>query len=214
MTDATPRVVVVDYGLGNLKSVTGALERAGAAAEVSDSPEAFATADGLVLPGVGAFGRGVANLAPIRSGLRAAIEGGTPTLGICLGLQLLLSTSEEAPDAEGLGLIPGTSVRFDGEAKVPHMGWNEIEVVREHPLVADIDRGHAYFVHSYYPVPDDETTIVATTEYDVTFGSVLATDDTVFGTQFHPEKSGEVGLQLLRNFVSICASTPRDRHNG
>lgn len=205
MPVSEPTVLVADYGLGNLKSVRGALERAGAAVTVSADRSAITRADGLVLPGVGAFGRGVENAASIRPHLLAAIDDGTPTLGVCLGLQLLLTASEEAPGIEGFDLISGTNVRFAGNVKVPHMGWNEVEVVRRHPIVAGLDGGHAYFVHSYYPDPEDESAIVATTDHGVTFGSILA-DGPVCGTQFHPEKSGEFGLELLRNFVAICSS--------
>ncbi|MFP4590605.1 MAG: imidazole glycerol phosphate synthase subunit HisH [Halobacteriales archaeon] len=199
---SAPTVLVVDYGLGNLKSVRGALERAGATVTVSAERRAFERADGLVLPGVGAFGRGVENAEAIRPHLQGAIDDGTPTLGICLGLQLLLTDSEEAPGVRGLDRIPGTNRRFEGDVKVPHMGWNEVEVVRKHPLVTGLTAGYAYFVHSYYPDPEDRGTVVATTDYGVRFPAVLA-DGTVFGTQFHPEKSGETGLSILRNFVSI-----------
>ena len=208
--DAEAEVVVVDYGLGNLRSVTRGLERAGAAVEISADPD-FEGVEGIVLPGVGAFREGVENAGPYRDGLLAAAERGTPVFGICLGMQMLLTTSEEAEtagqsDVTGLDLIPGENVRFRGEKKVPHMGWNELSIEREHPLLDGVDGEYAYFVHSYYAVPDDREAIVATTEYGERFASVIANPNgTVFGTQFHPEKSGEVGLNILRNFVSICA---------
>ena len=204
-------VVVVDYGLGNLRSVTRGLERAGAAVEITDDPEAFESADGVVLPGVGAFREGVENAGPYREALLDAATAGTPVFGICLGMQMLLTTSEEAEragegDVEGLDLIPGRNVRFSGEVKVPHMGWNELTVEREHPLVEGVDGGYAYFVHSYYAVPDDERAAVTRTDYGSDFPSIVANDSsTVFGTQFHPEKSGDTGLRILRNFVGICA---------
>ncbi|OVE85291.1 imidazole glycerol phosphate synthase subunit HisH [Natronolimnobius baerhuensis] len=218
-------VVVVDYGLGNLRSVTRGLERAGADVEITDDPDAFAAADGIVLPGVGAFREGVENADPLREELLEIAASDTPLFGICLGMQMLLTTSEEGEtdgDAavQGLDLIPGTNVRFDEGQKVPHMGWNELEVEREHPLVEGVDNvasetqpadgsvdgEYAYFVHSYYAVPDDENAAVATTEYGLEFPSIIANEDgTVFGTQFHPEKSGETGLQILRNFVEICS---------
>ncbi|WP_132058190.1 imidazole glycerol phosphate synthase subunit HisH [Halorussus amylolyticus] len=203
-------VVVVDYGLGNLRSVTRGLERAGANVEVSDDPATFASADGIVLPGVGAFREGVENAGPYREPLLDAAESGTPVFGICLGMQMLLTSSEEAErtgeaDARGLDLIPGTNLRFAEGQKVPHMGWNRLSVKRDHPLVEGVDGEYAYFVHSYYAVPDDENATVATTEYEVEFPAIVADETgTVFGTQFHPEKSGETGLQILRNFVSIC----------
>jgi glutamine amidotransferase len=207
----TASVVVVDYGLGNLRSVTRGLERANAQVTVSDDPGALDDADGIVLPGVGAFGDGMENAGPFRDALTDAAADGRPLFGICLGMQMLLSSSEEAEregqgDARGLDLIPGRNVRFTGDVKVPHMGWNELDVVRDHPLVDGVDGEHAYFVHSYYAAPESEGHVVAETDYGATFPSIVANDaGNVFGTQFHPEKSGETGLQILRNFVDICA---------
>ncbi len=207
----TASVVVVDYGLGNLKSATRGLERAGAAVEITDDPDSFSTADGIVLPGVGAFREGVENAGPYREALLTAADSGTPVFGICLGMQMLLTTSEEAAhvgegDVSGLDLIPGRNVRFDGDLKVPHMGWNELTVERDHPLVEGIDGEYAYFVHSYYAEPESENAVVARTDYGTDFPSIVANESgTVFGTQFHPEKSGETGLQILRNFVDLCA---------
>ncbi|SEH12838.1 glutamine amidotransferase [Natronorubrum sediminis] len=204
-------VVIVDYGLGNLRSVTRGLERAGADIEITDDPDAFADADGVVLPGVGAFREGVENADPLRADLLEVAESDTPLFGICLGMQMLLTTSEEGENdgesaVRGLDLIPGTNVRFAEGQKVPHMGWNELTVEREHPLVEGVDGNYAYFVHSYYAAPDDDHASVATTDYEREFPSIVANEDgTVFGTQFHPEKSGETGLQILRNFVEICA---------
>jgi len=203
-------VVVVDYGLGNLRSVTRGLERADAGVEITDDPDAIAAADGVVLPGVGAFSEGMENAAPFRETLLDVAASGTPLFGICLGMQMLLTTSEEADhagqgDVEGLDLIPGTNLRFTGTQKVPHMGWNELTVRRDHPLVDGVDGEYAYFVHSYYADPADEDAVVATTDYGVDFPSIVANDaGTVFGTQFHPEKSGETGLRILRNFVDLC----------
>ena len=226
---ATASVVVVDYGLGNLRSVTRGLERAGATVEITDDPATFTSADGIVLPGVGAFREGVENAGPYREALLDAADAGTPVFGICLGMQMLLTTSEEAEragegDVEGLDLIPGRNVRFEGELKVPHMGWNELAIEREHPLVAGVDTvasgtpradgtaggsvdgEYAYFVHSYYADPEDGNAVVARTDYGVDFPSIVADESgTVFGTQFHPEKSGETGLRILRNFVDLCA---------
>ncbi len=208
--EALASVVVVDYGLGNLRSVTRGLERAGAAVEITDDPDAFEAADGIVLPGVGAFREGVENADPIREDLLAAVDRGQPLFGICLGMQMLLTSSEEGTTdgesaVEGLDLVPGTNVRFAEGQKVPHMGWNELSVERDHPLVEGVDGEYAYFVHSYYAVPDDEGATVATTDYEREFPSIVANEaGTVFGTQFHPEKSGETGLQILRNFVDIC----------
>jgi len=206
----TADVVVVDYGLGNLRSVTRGLERAGADVTLSEDPAEFDAADGIVLPGVGAFSEGMDNAGPFREALVEQAEAGTPLFGICLGMQMLLTTSEEADhegqgDAEGLDLIPGKNVRFSRDQTVPHMGWNELDVTRDHPLVEGVDGEYAYFVHSYYAVPDDENATVATTDYGNDFASIVANDaGNVFGTQFHPEKSGETGLRILRNYVDYC----------
>lgn len=213
-------VVVVDYGLGNLRSVTRGLERAGASVEVSTDPAALDHADGIVLPGVGAFSEGMENAGPFRDELCDVAAGGTPLFGICLGMQMLMTSSEESErvgqgDVEGLDLIPGRNVRFPDGKKVPHMGWNRLSVTREHPLVDGIDGRYAYFVHSYYAEPENvtanedensnENAVVTTTDYGHSFPSIVASEDgTVFGTQFHPEKSGETGLRILRNFVDLC----------
>ncbi|WP_277542259.1 imidazole glycerol phosphate synthase subunit HisH [Haloarcula laminariae] len=203
-------VVVVDYGLGNLRSVTRGLERAGAEVTLSADPEEFDSADGIVLPGVGAFAEGMDNAGPFREALEAEAEAGTPLFGICLGMQMLLTTSEEADhegqgDAEGLDLVPGKNVRFSRDQTVPHMGWNELDVQRDHPLVEGVDGEYAYFVHSYYAVPEDDEAIVATTDYGTDFASIVANEEgNVFGTQFHPEKSGETGLRILQNYVDYC----------
>ncbi|ELZ75173.1 imidazole glycerol phosphate synthase subunit HisH [Haloferax larsenii] len=204
-------VVMVDYGLGNLRSARRGLERAGANVIISDDPADFDDADGIVLPGVGAFSEGMENAGPFREPLAEAAESGTPVFGICLGMQMLLTTSEEADHAgegevEGLDFIPGRNVRFAEGQKVPHMGWNELHVERDHPIVDGVEGEYAYFVHSYYADPDDDNAIVATTDYGVEFPAVVANEEgTVFGTQFHPEKSGETGLTILRNFVEFCA---------
>jgi glutamine amidotransferase len=203
-------VAIVDYGLGNLRSVTRGLERAGASVTITDDPNAFTEADGVVLPGVGAFREGVENAGPFRDALLEVADSDRPLFGICLGMQMLLTESEEAEhegegEVRGLDVVPGRNVRFDEGQKVPHMGWNELAVEREHPLVEGIDGGYAYFVHSYYAQPAADDAVVATTEYGRDFASIVASEDgTVFGTQFHPEKSGGTGLQLLRNFVELC----------
>ena len=209
--DGEVSVALVDYGLGNLRSATRGLERAGASVEITDDPEAFAAADGVVLPGVGAFREGMENAGPLREALTDHAAAGRPLFGICLGMQMLLTTSEEADhegegEVTGLDLVPGTNVRFEVDQKVPHMGWNELDVARDHPLVEGVDGEYAYFVHSYYAEPDSDDHVVAETDYGEAFPSIVANDEgNVFGTQFHPEKSGETGLQILRNFVNICA---------
>ncbi|WP_178915053.1 imidazole glycerol phosphate synthase subunit HisH [Natronomonas gomsonensis] len=209
-TQRSAEVVLVDYGLGNLRSATRGLERAGAEVTLTDDPADFDTADGIVLPGVGAFSEGMDNAGPFREPLVEAAADGKPLFGICLGMQMLLTSSEEAEhvgqgDVEGLDLIPGRNVRFDEGQKVPHMGWNELSVQREHPIAEGVDGDYAYFVHSYYASPDSDDAVVATTDYDIDFPAIVANEaGNVFGTQFHPEKSGETGLRILRNFVDYC----------
>jgi glutamine amidotransferase len=202
-------IAIVDYGVGNLRSVQKALERAGATAVVSGDPAALDAAHGVVLPGVGAFGDGMANLrrrqlvVPI---LRQVTQG-KPFLGICLGMQLLFEESEEMGEHRGLGLVPGRVVRFsESSLKVPHVGWNQLHI---QPVAAEGrarildgigDGAYAYFVHSYYVAPADPTVIAATTDYGIEFAAVVG-QDRVWGAQFHPEKSQETGLRLLANFV-------------
>ncbi len=205
-------IAVVDYGLGNLRSVTRGLERAGASVTVTDDEASLRDADGVVLPGVGAFREGVENAGPLRELLVELADEGRPLFGICLGMQMLLTTSEEAEregegDAVGLDLVPGRNVRFSDGVKVPQIGWNQLSVVSDHPIVEGIDGEYAYFVHSYYATPDDPDAVVATSEYGGDFPAIVANEDgNVFGTQFHPEKSGETGLRILRNFVQYCSS--------
>lgn len=196
-------IVIIDYGVGNLRSVQKALEHVGAAAVVADDPHSLDRADGIVLPGVGAFGDGMDHLrargwvAPLREKAAA----GVPLLGICLGMQLLFEESDEMGHHTGLGLLPGRVVRFaEGDLKVPHVGWNQLQV-RQGALLAGISSGaYAYFVHSYYALPEADEDVLATTEYGLEFAAVVGRGR-VLGAQFHPEKSQEVGLRLLRNFA-------------
>ncbi len=199
-------IVVVDYGMGNLRSVHKALEHVGFDAIVSGSPNDVRKAEKLVLPGVGAFGdamrelRGRELVEPLLEGM----EGGVPFLGICLGLQLLLGLSYEGGEQEGLGIFAGAVRRFDASGlKVPHMGWNEAEVRNDCPIFAGLPkRVHMYFVHSYYADVEDNKVVAAETEYGIRFASALWKEN-IFGTQFHPEKSQRWGLKLLRNFGGL-----------
>lgn len=208
-------IAIVDYGMGNLRSVEKALHKLGHPAVVTASPGEIAAAERVILPGVGAFGAAMANLSrPTEEGpslaesVRAAIDAGKPFLGICLGMQLLLSESDEMGRFEGLGVIPGRVTRFDwgddGRArglKIPHMGWNALEVVRKLPLLEGVPTGAmVYFVHSYYCVPDDPGRVVATADHGGPFCAVLGREN-VAAAQFHPEKSGAVGLRMLENFA-------------
>jgi glutamine amidotransferase len=198
-------LAIVDYGMGNLRSVQKAFEHLGHAAEVTREPERVAGAPGVVLPGVGAFGACMANLEacglvePVRHALRA----GHPFLGICLGMQLLFDESEEFGPVRGLGVFPGRVVRFAPAPgrKVPHMGWNTLRRRRPAPVLDGIaDDAYAYFVHSYYVVPADPTLVTTTTPYGEEFASSVGRDH-VFACQFHPEKSQQVGLHLLDRFA-------------
>jgi len=215
-------IVIVDYGMGNLRSVQKALERVGSAAEVSDRPDVVARADRLVVPGVGAFGDAMAALRQrgLVEAIRAVIAKGRPFLGICLGLQVLFEESEEGAEAPvdvaalgqtplptGLGILDGRVVRFSPSLaerglKVPHMGWNRAEPAGACPLFAGMGRDalYFYFAHSYYAAPRDESVVAARTEYGGPFASAVASGN-VYATQFHPEKSQTAGLALLENFV-------------
>jgi len=209
----TPKVRIVDYGLGNLRSVTRGLEKAGASVEITDDPAEIESAEALVLPGVGAFEEGMEGASEMRDALHEAAED-TPLLGVCLGMQMLMTESEEGAEdeaIEGLDLVEGRVVRFpSGVGKVPHMGWNTLSVEREHPVVEGIDDEHFYFVHSYYADAQSDATVAAT-EYGrdaqtVNFSSVVSNEKgNVVGTQFHPEKSGDAGLRLLSNFVDFAS---------
>ena len=200
-------IQIVDYGMGNLRSVQKAFERLSVPAAICNNPAELADCDRLVLPGVGAFRDAIAELRrqgfvePIQEHLSA----GKPFLGICLGLQLLFDVSYEDGTWEGLGIIPGKVVRFpeDSQLKVPHMGWNKVAAAPGCPLFAGIPaESFFYFVHSYYVVPHDERVVAGRTDYGVQFASVVQQGN-LFATQFHPEKSQAYGLQLLKNFAEL-----------
>jgi glutamine amidotransferase len=193
---------VIDYGVGNLFSMSNALRKAGLRVEVAEEPSTLSGSDAVVLPGVGNFGAAVANLEPFRAALKATVDEGTPLLGSCLGMQLLFERSEESP-GNGLGLLPGEVKRFVGEMKTPHMGWNTVEPTRGSPLLDGVKPGsYFYFVHSYYPEPADPRDTLASTSYGGTFASIVERGS-VYGTQFHPEKSGEAGARLLANYAGL-----------
>ena len=203
-------IAIIDYQMGNLRSVQKGFERVGAEAVITDDPTAIRAAGKVVLPGVGAFADAMTALCErgLDDVIRDVVAAGTPFLGVCLGLQLLFDTSYEDGQHRGLGIVPGVVQRFDGPPmvglKVPHMGWNQLEFCRPAPIFADIpDGSHFYFVHSYYVAPTDPGVAAAETAYGHRFCSVLWNGQNLFATQFHPEKSQKHGLKLLENFARI-----------
>ncbi|GAB60951.1 MAG: imidazole glycerol phosphate synthase subunit HisH [Candidatus Jettenia sp.] len=206
-------IMIVDYGMGNLRSVEKGFERFGFDVKVTDNFAEFKHADKLVVPGVGAFQDAMEGLK--QRGLIEPIvdwiQSGKPFLGICLGLQLLFSLGYEDGEHKGLGVIPGKVIRFDfseneknAELKIPHMGWNQIKCKKENiPILKDIpDNAYMYFVHSYYVCPEDENVVATETEYGICFTSMVWHKN-IFATQFHPEKSQENGLTILKNFGNL-----------
>lgn len=216
-------IAIIDYGAGNLGSVYKAFRYIGADVEVTNDPAVVARADRLVLPGVGAFSHCMSGLAGVDlvEATKAFIRSGRPFLGICVGLQMLFDTSEEGGESPGLGLLPGRVVRFDfgrsgvrafsrcgnspERLKVPHIGWNTLAFRPDAPLFAGLRQGdRVYFVHSYYPEPEDSSIVTATSDYGYAFCCAVQSGN-LHATQFHPEKSGAVGLAILRNFASLPA---------
>jgi len=196
------RAVIFDYGVGNLLSLKTALEKAGLEASIGTSAKELATADAIALPGVGAFTPAAAKLNSVKETIVNKIQSGTPLLGICLGLQLFFEKSEEGP-GNGLSLFKGKNVRLPNTVKVPHMGWNTLNIVKQNELFDDIaEDSFVYFVHSLYPVPVDKNIVCTQTEYGTTFTSAIASKN-IYGTQFHPEKSGDLGLKILKNFAKV-----------
>jgi glutamine amidotransferase len=200
------QIAIIDAGIGNLRSVQKAFEHLGATPTVTNDPAVVGRTDAVVLPGVGAFGDGMQGLRArgLDRAVLDAVARGVPVFGICVGLQLLFEEGEEMGVHRGLGVLPGRVVRFPAGLTVPHMGWNQIERRRPHPLLAGVPQGaFAYFAHSYHALAGDDASVVATTDYGGPFPSVVARGN-VWAIQFHPEKSQEVGLQLLRNFLDLC----------
>ncbi len=204
-----PLIAVLDYGIGNLHSAQKALEHEGADARLTADPTLIAEAAGVVLPGVGAFGACMDALrsAGLDEPARAAAGSGRPFLGICVGMQMLFTKSEEDPDSAGLDLIPGTVTWIPAGPKIPQMQWNRLDLVsRDDPMLAGLgDDAYVYFVHSLHGVPDDPAIVAATVEYGTTINAAFRRDN-VFAVQFHPEKSSRPGLRLLRNFVEVCGA--------
>jgi len=198
-------LALIDYGAGNLMSISNAFIKLGEKPKLVTEPEQLESADRIILPGVGNFGSAMQRLDRFRRVLIERIEDEVPFLGLCLGIHVILDSSEESPGVKGLGILKGTCKRFPFPLKIPHMGWNSIKIGRENKILKRISsEDYFYFVHSYYPVLEDDETIIATTEYWGEFPSVIAKGN-VFATQFHPEKSADAGLRILRNFLK---STP------
>lgn len=203
----SPHIAIVDYKMGNLRSVQKGFEHAGVEdVVVTDDPALIEAADGIVLPGVGAFRDAAANLreSGVQDVLRHKVGAGTPFLGICLGLQLLADMGYEDGEYAGLGLMPGTCEKLPAGVKIPHIGWNTVEYPRESPLFEGIPESTAfYFVHSYRLIPRDSNAIIGSTEYGVRFAAAVQSGN-LFAVQFHPEKSSGEGLKLLRNFGRLA----------
>jgi glutamine amidotransferase len=193
-------IAVVDYGVGNLFSIYNALEHIEAGPQLITEPEDLTGFDGVVVPGVGSFGRCMRRLSRFEGSLRQALEAGTPILGICVGMQILFDRSEESPE-EGLGWISGDVIRLPDSVLVPQMGWNTLSIKKEAEILEGIsDEDFFYFVHSYHCVPEDRSVLAATTDYGLEIAAAVSREN-LFAVQFHPEKSGEKGLKILENFM-------------
>ena len=210
-------IAIVDYGMGNLRSVSKAFESQGFTTIVTNDPGTILNSDGLVLPGVGAFGDCIKNLNEhkLTGVIKEFIKSGKPYLGICLGYQILFEQSEESPNQKGLGLIKGKVVKFkfnkELKLKVPHMGWNQINFKKDVQLLSGIaENSWFYFVHSYYPVPEDSSVIAITTKYGFEFAAAIQ-KGSIFACQFHPEKSSVQGLKILRNFAQNCGQNLEEK---
>jgi glutamine amidotransferase len=206
-------ITIIDYGAGNLRSVVNAIGRLGYEAKVTDSPGEVIGARAVILPGVGAAAGTMAGLR--KAGLDAAIKSyigqGKPFLGVCIGLQVLFSGTEEGGWHECLNVIPGAVRKFAPGLKIPHMGWNQVKQKLAHPIFEGVpDEANFYFVHSYYVEPEDKSLVAGQTEYGIPFCSVVARDSLV-ATQFHPEKSGEVGLKIYQNFIRVALGAKASR---
>lgn len=195
-------ITIIDYKSGNLKSISNGFKKIGVDYRITDDKEVIAESDYLVLPGVGAFGSAMENLKPFGDVIHEHVGDDKPFLGICLGQQVLMSSSEESPGIRGLDLFKGNVEILPEGVKIPHMGWNQLDVCNDSPILEGIDKEYFYFVHSYHVIPDDESIIAGTCDYG---GSVVASlsQNNLFSTQFHPEKSGIAGLKILKNFTNL-----------
>ena len=199
-------IVIINYRSRNLKRINNGFTKIGEKTVVSQDIHEMEKADALVLPGVGAFGTAMKHLEGYKDIIHEHVNNGKPFLGVCLGLQVLFTKSQENKGVKGLDVFKGEVVKIPKEGlKIPHMGWNDLKIVNECPILDGIGNGYMYFVHSYYAKPDDEDIIAATTNYGTDLTAAVCRDN-VFATQFHPEKSGEIGLNILKNFVKTIPS--------
>lgn len=195
-------ITIIDYKSGNLKSISNGFKKIGVEYRITDDAETIADSDYLVLPGVGAFGSAMENLKPFQDIIYEHVNDDKPFLGICLGQQVLMSGSDESKGVKGLDLFRGHAELLSGDVKIPHMGWNKLNVKNNSPILKDTDGEYFYFVHSYHVIPDDSEIIAGTCDYG---GKIVASlsQNNLFSTQFHPEKSGKIGLKILKNFVNL-----------
>jgi glutamine amidotransferase len=195
-------ITIIDYKSGNLKSISNGFKKIGAEYQITDDKQIIADSDYLVLPGVGAFGSAMENLKPFEDVIKEHVADDKPFLGICLGQQVLMGESEESPGVDGLKLFKGHAEKLPEGVKIPHMGWNKLKVTNDSKILEGIDGQYFYFVHSYHVIPDDDEIIAGVCEYG---GDVVASlsENNLFSTQFHPEKSGKAGLKILKNFTNL-----------
>ncbi|MFC7439935.1 imidazole glycerol phosphate synthase subunit HisH [Laceyella putida] len=203
-------IAIIDYGMGNLHSVSKALERLGHTSIITADPEEISYASGLILPGVGAFGDAMRELEErnLVGTIKAAASQGKPLLGICLGMQLLFTSSDEHGFHQGLNLLPGHVVKFEGDYPIPHMGWNWLSFQFPHPLFHKLEEGYVYFVHSFHVKAANTEDVIATTDYYQPVTAIINRNH-IYGMQFHPEKSGSLGLKLLDQFANIAKQEVR-----
>jgi len=200
-------ITIIDYGSGNLKSIQNGFTKIGVKSKVTGNVDVLKKAEALILPGVGAFGNAMKSLQKYKEVIYNHVNNGKPFFGICLGLQVIFTKSQESESVDGLNLLEGEVVRFpksltESGMKIPHMGWNELQIKQVCPILSNVKNDYMYFVHSYYVSPKDENIVAATVDYGIEVPAVICKDN-IFATQFHPEKSGQVGLEILKNFIEL-----------